>query len=426
MDFSLLALFAQLNPLEITLLVLAGALAVYFLATRRLNLMVFILVLSAALVGTTIPVLENIAALSRWLAILMLFLAGILQSRVRISVGFLLFWGYVALGILFLFWADDLSWQLQRGVLLLVVVIALPLAYSAVTYQTLKSTLTAIAVAAAIYALLNFVSLPGSLEQATRYSGFSSGAPTFVIVLGGLLPFALWGAWQAEAKLIRVACALGVLLGIVTLLFSGQRAGTIAGLIALVPFVMIFPQRKTLAWFGILLVLLSLLTFLLLQQTSADRLNFLLSRYSFSSGLSYRDLIWNAAFSKIAENPFWGRGIGASETVMSYSFHNAYLEVWYNTGLLGLFLFLTAQAYFFYRVYYLSRISKDPETRPFLALSLGYMLGFVVVCMFESTGAGASNLNLILFLLLGVFLTNPQLAKAARLQPGQRFLASPA
>lgn len=416
MDFSLLSLLAQLNLMEATLLIFAGVLAVYFLATKRLYMLVFLLTLSAALVGTTIPVLEGIAALSRWLAILLLFVAGILGSRVKLSAGFVLFWGYVAAGILFLFWAHNLNWQLQRGVLLLMVALALPLAYSAVSFTALKAALTAVAAAAAIYAVLNFISLPGSLDQAARYTGFSSGAPTFVVVLGGLLPFALWGAWQAESRLVRIACSAGVLLGIVTLVFSGQRAGTLAGLVSLVPFILIFPQRKTLAWFGLLLILLSLLTLLLLQQTSADRLSFLLSRYSLSSGLSYRDLIWTAALSEIAENPFLGRGIGASETVMSYSFHNAYLEVWYNTGLLGLFLFLSAQVYFFCRIFYLSRVAADPQARPFLALALGYMLGFGVVCLFESTGAGASNLNLILYLLLGVFLTNQQLVEPARMQ----------
>jgi O-antigen ligase len=409
MDFSLLALISQLNLAEVALLVSAGVLAAYALATRRLYMLLFFLVFSAALVGTTLPVLDNIAALSRWLAILLLLFAGLLQSKVQISPGFLLFWGYVALGILFLFWADNLPWQIQRGVLLLVVAAALPLAFSAVSHASLKATLTAIAFAAALYALLNFVSLPGSLDQAARFTGFSRGAPTFVIVLGGLLPFAFWGAWQAESKLIRVVCALGVLLGIVTLLFSGQRAGTLAGLVSLIPFVLVFPQRRTLIWSGILLVVLALLSFMLLQLTSADKLNFLLSRYSFSSGLSYRDLIWSSALSEIAHSPIIGHGIGASETVMSYSFHNAYLEIWYNTGIVGLFLFIAAQIYFFYRILYLNQAAKDPGSRPFLALALGYMLGFIVVCLFESTGAGASNLNLILYLLLGVFLTNPYL-----------------
>jgi O-antigen ligase len=115
------------------------------------------------------------------------------------------------------------------------------------------------------------------------------------------------------------------------------------------------------------------------------------------------------ALSEIAKNPFWGHGMGAAETVISFSFHNAYLEVWYNTGILGLFLFLTSQFYFIYRIFYLNRVSKDPEIKSTLALALGYMLGFIVICIFESTGAGASNINIILYLFLGVLVSNNRL-----------------
>jgi O-antigen ligase len=412
MDFSLLALLSKLNPVEITFLLVAGALAVYFLATKRLHIIVFILILSAALVGTTIPVLDNVASLSRWLAILLLFLAGIFQSRVEISPGFLLFWGYVAVGVIFLFRADQPSWQMQRGVLLLLVAAALPLAYSSEPYPSIKRCLTAIALVGAIFALLNFVSLPSSLTQAARYTGFSSQAPTLVIALGGLLPFIFWGLLSANSRPVRLICGLGLLLGIVTLAFSGQRAGTVAGLIGLVPFLLIIPNRKVIGGFGLLLILLFLLTFVLLQQTSVAKLDFLLSRYSLHAGLSYRDLIWTKAIAEIAKNPFAGHGIGASETIMSYSFHNAYLEIWYNTGIVGLFLFICSQLYFFYRIYHLNRISSSPEIKVLLALALGYMLGFVAICIFESTGAGASNLNLILYLLLGVIVSSDQLVRS--------------
>ena len=96
--------------------------------------------------------------------------------------------------------------------------------------------------------------------------------------------------------------------------------------------------------------------------------------------------------------------------VMSYSFHNSYLEVWFNTGILGLILFLISQFYFIYRTIYLWRISEDPEVMSVLALALGYMLGFIVVCSFESSGAGASNINLILYLFFGAVVSNNHLA----------------
>ena len=410
MDFSLLEIISHLSPVEILFITIAGAFAFYFFLAKQYHVIIFILALSASLVGTTIPIIANIAALCRWLSILMLLMTGFLQSRIKVSLGVLLFWGYIVLGVIFLFRAVQLTWQLQRGILLLLVAAAIPLAYSVETYKSLRLSLISISIVAAIYSLLNFVSLPSQLDEAIRYSGFSKGAPTFVIILGSLLPFTLWGLWRIDRKVIQIACGLGLLLGIITLIFSGQRTGTVAGIISLIPLILAFPKRKTIGWSVLVLIVLLLLAYVLLQQTSAERLNFLLRRYSLEAGLSLRNIIWSTALSEIAKTPFLGRGIGAAETVISSSFHNAYLEVWYNTGIVGLFLFLASQLYFFYRIFYLRGITKDPEIKSFLALALGYMMGFTVISIFESIGAGASNLSLILYLFLGVMVSNNQLA----------------
>lgn len=414
MNFSLIELISRLNFIELSVLFFAGIVGSYFVLAKKLHILIFLLIISAALVGTTLPVLDNIAALGRWLLILLFVVVGILQSRYRISLGIVLFWGYVFLGLLFLIQAENLSWQLQRGILLLLVSLAIPLAYSIEEFKTIKLSLTAIAIAAVIFASLNFISLPTSLTQAVRYTGFSKGAPTFVIVLGGLLPFTIWGVLRADNKIIRIVCVFGFLFGITTLFFSGQRTGTLAGLVSIIPFMFLLPQRKSIVWYAALLILIGLAIFTLFQIASEDKINFLLSRYSPNSGLSYRDLIWANAVNVIGKSPFIGHGIGAAETVMSYSFHNAYLEVWYNAGLLGLFLFISSQCYFFYRIYYLNKLNRDPESKAFLALSLGYMMGFVFISLFESIGAGASNLNLILYLLIGVVLSGTQVLVEAK------------
>lgn len=414
MEFSLIEIISQLSIVEIIFLTVAGVLAFYFFITKQLHIIIFLLVLSASLVGTTIPVVENIAALLRWLSIILLFMIGLLQSKIRLSLGLILFWGYAGVGLIGLFNAIDINWQIQKCILLLFVAAAIPLAYSIETYWTLKSSLVAISLAASLFAILNFIMLPGQLSEALRYSGFARGAATFVIVLGGLLPFTFWGLWTADNKAIRIICGLGFLCGVIALIFSGQRTGTGAGLISLIPMIFVVQQRKTLGWSMLLIVFLLALSYVFIQQSSVERLQFLLSRYGPEAGLTYRDQIWTMALSEIAKNPFWGHGMGAAETVMSFSFHNAYLEVWYNTGILGLFLFLTSQFYFIYRIFKLNRVSKDPEIKSTLALTLGYMLGFIVISIFESTGAGASNINIILFLFLGVLVSNNRLENRAQ------------
>jgi O-antigen ligase len=397
----------RLDPIDAIVLAAAGILTAYYFLSGRVHGLIFMLVLSASFIGTTIPVIGNVASLIRWLAILLLLLSGILFCRMEIPFGSLLFGGYAFLGFVSLFRAISSSWQFQKGLLLLIVAVAIPIAYSNRSQKSYLSTLVLIAVVATIYSILNFASLPGHLSDPVRVMGYAKTAPALAVVLGGLLPFSYWGLGNAKSKIVRIACGLGFLAGIVTLAMSAQRAGTIAGIIGLVPLVLTTTiRKKNIGWSLLLAMLLFVLGLLFVQQSSTERISFLLSRYSLDSGLSNRELIWQKAFSEIAKSPLLGQGTGAAEWVISSSFHNAYLEAWFNTGLLGLVLFIASQAYFFCRILYLSRLSNNPETKSILALALGYMLGFIVLCVFESIGAGASNLNLILYLFLGVLVSS--------------------
>jgi O-antigen ligase len=197
------------------------------------------------------------------------------------------------------------------------------------------------------------------------------------------------------------------LAGTVTLVFSAQRAGTVAGVVGLIPLLLTtFNQRKAAVRTLLLLILLGAAGYFLVVLSSPERITFLLNRYTLNAGLSDREFLWQRALAKIALNPFVGNGIGAAENFISASFHNAYLEVWYNAGILGLIFFLVSQAYFLYRIIFLGLKGHDRDVISISALSLGYWMGFVVLCLFESIGAGASNMNLILYLFLGTLIEN--------------------
>jgi O-antigen ligase len=145
--------------------------------------------------------------------------------------------------------------------------------------------------------------------------------------------------------------------------------------------------------------------------------------------LSGRESVWDEASSGIAQSPFIGKGIGAAENVIGDSFHNAYLEIWFNAGLAGLVLFLASLFYFIYRILYLKRICKEAETRSILALALGYIIGFAAMGFFESTAAGASGVNVMLYLFCGALVSNMNLVAEERLRvldtrsPGVRDLS---
>jgi O-antigen ligase len=87
--------------------------------------------------------------------------------------------------------------------------------------------------------------------------------------------------------------------------------------------------------------------------------------------------------------------------------------VWFNAGFLGLVLFVASQVCIFLRIFHLNRTLTDPEARSILALALGSILGFGVLCLFESLGAGASNLNIILYLYMAVLVSGSALRRVA-------------
>jgi O-antigen ligase len=418
MESPLLVLMSRLDPLDMAILMVAGCLLIYCVLSNRLYAVMFMLVLSASLVGTTVPVIEGVASLVRWLSLLLLLATGLLFGRMAVSVALLLFWGYVFFGLVSMFQAISITWQFQRGLLLLVVAAAIPIAYGGRAYKTHKTTLELIAIVGMLFAVVNAVALPSQLAAPGRFAGYSKTAPTLSLILGSLLPFLFWGLWNAKSKALSMILGLGFLSGIATLVLSGQRAGIIAGIVGLIPLILTTIKcKRNIGWSVLLAIVLALVGLFVVQYVSAERLAFLLSRYRLDSGLSNRELIWQMAFSEIARSPLLGQGIGAAEWVVRSSFHNAYLEIWFNAGFLGLALFVASQAYFFLRVRYLNRILTDPEGKSILALALGYMMGFVVVCLVESVGAGASNLNVILYLYLGVLVSGGALFEVASPSP---------
>lgn len=415
MESPLVVLVNQLDMVDAVVLIAIGLLQLYCALTKRISGLMFILVLSASLVSTAIPVIDVVASLVRWLSLLLLLGAGLLSRGIAVSWGLLLFWGYVLGGLISMFWARSIAWQFQRGLLLVVAFAAISVAYGARSYRTHRATLELIAIAGVVFALLNAASLPGQLTGPSRFTGFAKTAPALAVVLGGLLPFVFWGVGNVRSTLLRAIMCLGLVVGMVALMFSGQRAGTVAGIIGLIPLLFTTKlNRKNMAGAALLAIFFLAAGIFLAGNASEEKLAFLLSRYRFDAGLSNRDVIWQAALTEISRNPVLGHGIGAAEWVISSSFHSTYLEIWFNAGFLGLVLFLASQACFLLRIRHLSRTATDPEIRSILALALGYMLGFAVLCVFESLGAGISNLNMILYLYVGVLVSGGALRQAAR------------
>ena len=406
MEFSITKNLFNLSILEFSITLLIVTVIFYSFLINRTDLIVFFIVLCASFVGTTIPLIENIASFIRWLSIAFLLIASVGREKLIISPGFLLFWAYVGIGGVFLYRAVNLDWQWQRTILLVVVVFTIPFAFSSKKFDSVKSSMTAICIAGVVYCAVNFIILPAHLSEGSRFSGYSSSAAAFSLVLCGFLPFMLWGSFNANGFMIRYISGGGFVFGFITLLLSGQRTGTIAGLISIIPLLFLFFRQKKFVSFLLIFTFIFFLIGLVSLGDYFDKIDFLDRRYSQESGLSGRLDIWEKALHEIDKDPILGRGIGASENVIENSFHNAYLEVWYNSGILGLLLYLSAIGYFFVRVIFVMKRLQSKENNPIFKLAFGYMIGFILINIFESIGAGATNLNLFLFLFLGSIISN--------------------
>ena len=331
---------------------MGGSLLVYSWLTDRVHILLFVLVLSAAMIGNKIPSVEGAASISRVVVLALLAAGAIFRERLKPSPGVILFWGYVAFGVISLFQAINSGWQSQRTILLGFVAVTIPFVYGDKSYKFLIASLISIAVAGAVFSMLHFTALPSQLGEGARFSGYLKGAASYAMVLAGFLPFMLWGTMRGGNRALRIISGAGFLFGVVSLILSGQRTGTIAGLIGVIPLLFLLLRRKTIILALLLLILPVLFSYQLVQQGGRDRGNFLIERYRASSDLSGRPLIWKRALTEIDKQPFLGRGIGASENLINNSFHNSYLEVWFNSGILGLFLFIAAQFYFHWRFIY--------------------------------------------------------------------------
>jgi O-antigen ligase len=370
------------------------------LSRRRIDWVLLIVILSSGLVGSANDIVDALAGLIRWVGIGIL-IASSFSSRARCYRGSIIyFMCYAALGLIFVLNALDSEIQIQRGLLLVASAIAIPAAsgHATSTESSMKVLFREIGFIGSIVSLIAVVQLPGQLEIGARFTGAAKAAPYFAVVLGTLLPFTLWAVWNEERRTLRVFFAITLVLGWICLVLTTQRAGTMGGLIGSIPLLLaltLSQKVRLVAAFGCILVIV----FMLAGESIEQKMGFLKTRYDPDAGTSGRETIWDAAYARISKDPLIGHGTGGGDLASYSSFHNAFLEAWYNTGLIGLLCFILAHL----RVLYLSAILARRQTaasKQMCWLSFGIILGMLFVSLFESTSAGASTTTVIIFLVI--------------------------
>lgn len=386
----------------IAIAALAG-IAFVVLSRRRIEWLLVMVVSGAAFVGSSSDVVDVVASGIRWVGIGILFLLAIANrplAALNPSVAF--FAGYAVLGFVFLLNAVEPLWQVQRSLLLLGTVLAVPWATASIVLdsRSAKRLFLKFGAIGIIVGVAAAIQIPSQLGAAARFGGISKGVPHFAVVLGSLLPF-IWFA-VLEQRSVASATSFFVLFSIsaLSLAMSAQRAGSIAGVIGIIAVTLGFgvSQFKMPAAF---LVVLIITVASLLGEHSSAKVEYLQRRYSPDAGVSDRERIWSTAYEKVLQNPLIGYGIGSAEKTRGFStsFHSAYLEVWYNTGLVGGLLFVISFGRAAYVMIDLLRYSGE-HVKAQAALCIGVVLSMSFVSLFESIAAGASTISVVLFLVV--------------------------
>lgn len=264
-------------------------------------------------------------------------------------------------------------------------------------------------IAVGLYVMLAVSQLP-TFHGGVRFGGATSGAPVFVITGGVLLPVAVWSALNLKQPLWRAYASAAAILVTTLLLFSGQRTGTYAGIIACLPIVLRFTPRGIAVTFGIVISIV--LCVWVASVFFPQQAEFAIRRYS-TLDVTGRQAFWREGWEICTREPLIAHGIKSH-----VDFHNMFFEACYRGGLQGLLVVLAALAVLGAQAWKLcTSWRSDPDLAALGRLTLG-ILTFILASSFtEDKLISPSNITIIMATLFGVVAS-----RACHMRSQRRFL----
>ena len=426
--FSRLSRFLSLfGPAAILIAVIVIA-AIAWQAVRGRRIVLFgVIVLSFPFSGAISFEVDTATVMLRWYAIALLAVS-VLALRRFPGKAWLAYFGFVLLGT-FLALASLALGEIPIGAMQLsVLVFGVTLAVGSLAgHINDRADLTKICglfvVAAAIWAIVTGVYIPslgneGVITGAGRFTGASGSGPVVAMTGATLLPFALWGALFPWARMWRILSGALFVVMVICLLATTQRTGIFGGTIACIPLLVRHSLKKLIV--VVLLVASVAGTGYYLASRGREHAKFVGERITtFDTG--GRAGRWAFALEQIRQAPLWGRGHGVHDELATkhrQGVHNAYLAIWYNTGLVGIVLVFAA---FVITTLQASRgimRPPDPETLEFAKLFLGLLMGVTAMGLAETSFAASSNITAIALVL--TFVGVARLTAMAGEQTGRR------
>jgi hypothetical protein len=256
-------------------------------------------------------------------------------------------------------WLCGLGWMAQRGLINVSTIIKL------------------LVIVGAIMSVINLIVFYATNPFAERLEGWSvTRNPNHIGSIFGVLTLLAYIEWLRSATLKQSAYYLLCVVLIVFSVLASQSRAAIAGLALLMPVAALLYCRNLNKWlfqFGVLLVLVAI------AYAFRDEVCDLL----FARGISLREMIWREVFNRTLQDyAIWGIGlekegrIALADGSLFNHAHNAWLDMFYRTGLVGVAL---SAIYF---VYLLRHALAQRECYPLLL----WLIFGCIYSLFDSRG----------------------------------------
>ena len=350
----------------------------------------------------------TIAALATWLL-------AVIRDRTRLKwttasslvLAFVL-WGVVTTG-----WAGNL---LASATLIVLYMLRLTMFLVLIpneirTEKELNGLMNVLATCGWILLLVSAVTvLSEGYTPFTRFRPLRANANELGVIALATLPGVFWQAlrpWN-RYRFARKLMASFFLIGVIFLIaLTGSRGTAISLCVTLLAF---WFWRSTRLWAkqGMVILAAGILLFPIAFVTTLTRF----SGTPNDTALGGREVLWQEAWNAIQENPMTGVGIGNSAYAIRSALgaygkdervpiHNPVLVIWVETGIPGLFLYLSAMAaacWSFARQYRRWRLLGVEWPLPYFALVSSVFLGF----LFSWVKGGAIESSYAHFLFLSL------------------------
>ena len=200
-------------------------------------------------------------------------------------------------------------------------------------------------------------------------------------------------------KAILLAC---VLIGIVLLALSGTRNALLMLLMAISAFALIW-RIRLLLYVGLAFIFIAGIMSAFLHDSNS--VNYLSERLR-GTVTSDRQVVWDLAWNYIGQRPWVGYGLGRGQEAIDKSLplwsqlnsHNAYLGIWLQTGIIGLFFVALMYLVTLARALKMLLSKKvDSQIKEVLILPFALIAGLMVTGLFEENLTSRGSLQQLIF-----------------------------